>query len=73
MRTIIITIIAVLMASCTDMSTPKPEINKNPVNAEVVVIDSCEYVVWENDHFSSSICHKGNCKFCKQKDNGKEL
>lgn len=33
---------------------------------QVVVIDSCEYVVW-NDFNSGGIVHKQNCKFCAER------
>ena len=37
---------------------------------KTVVIDSCEYIVYEViGHFSGvgGICHKGNCKYCEQR------
>ena len=72
MRTIIIIIIAVLMASCTDMSIPEPDINDNPLGSDIIVVDSCEYVTWSSG-YGGGICHKGNCKFCKQrKENNNE-
>jgi hypothetical protein len=30
----------------------------------IVVIDSCEYIVSYGGIEASSICHKGNCRFC---------
>ena len=70
MKAIIIIIIAVLMASC-DTSIPKPDINDRPLGSGVIVVDSCEYVTWSSG-YGGGICHKGNCKFCKQRNNGKE-
>jgi starvation-inducible outer membrane lipoprotein len=34
---------------------------------KVVEIDSCEYVV-SMVHSGYSICHKGNCKFCLERN-----
>lgn len=33
----------------------------------VKTIDSCEYVVFDT-YKRSGICHKGNCKFCKERN-----
>ncbi len=37
---------------------------------EIVVIDSCEYVVFNRVHGyvgAGGICHKQNCKFCEER------
>ena len=34
------------------------------------IIDSCEYI-GTIDHYDQFIAHKGNCKFCKIRNNGK--
>ena len=31
-------------------------------NPKVVIIDSCEYIVWWH-----GLAHKGNCRFCKER------
>lgn len=33
----------------------------------VFIIDSCEYIVY-GEYQKSGICHKGNCKFCKERN-----
>lgn len=42
----------------------------NPINIDnevsIIVIDSCEYIRFEA-YNKGSICHKGNCKFCKDR------
>lgn len=46
-----------------------------------VVLDSCEYLQWENTFISNSgmgysqvyLAHKGNCKFCRAWEAEKEL
>jgi len=34
----------------------------------IVVIDSCEYLRVNSSSSSFSLTHKGNCKFCKQRN-----
>jgi len=34
---------------------------------KVVEIDSCEYIA-STVHYGYSICHKGNCKFCLERN-----
>jgi hypothetical protein len=35
------------------------------VTVAVVVIDSCEYLCSETAYSYMTLCHKGNCKYCK--------
>lgn len=39
-------------------------------NADVYLytIDSCEYIGYVNDDHNDFLTHKGNCKFCKQRN-----
>lgn len=60
----------VLLSSCEKNSTNyKKENSENyTIGAyQVTVIDSCEYVVVNYDR-SRSVTHKGNCKFCTQRN-----
>lgn len=58
----------VLIVSCT----PQPRTTNLPVidgEYHLIVIDSCEYVMFENGqpnnyNYGLSITHKGNCKYC---------
>lgn len=34
---------------------------------DVIVIDSCEYITW-----CSRIAHKGNCRFCEERNKNKQ-
>ena len=36
-------------------------------NYSVIIEDSCEYLMWDSDHRTTS--HKGNCKFCIERNN----
>lgn len=38
------------------------------VNVNVVIIDSCEYVVAEEYQRAISIVHKQNCRFCAERN-----
>ena len=57
----------------TQVEEPKKEVELNVLNNsdfEIVVIDSCEYVVFDRVHGyagSGGICHKQNCKFCAER------
>lgn len=56
---------------------PEPKVvtdkNKNGWgNYKITVIDSCEYIVYDDGIFDQrvyGITHKGNCKFCKLRSN----
>ncbi len=65
----------VLFQSCTIEvpEKPKKEVERNVLkdsDFEIVVIDSCEYVVFNRVHGyagSGGICHKQNCAFCAER------
>ena len=67
MRTlIIITLIASFALSCDNEPIPKDIKIGNPHGQyfEILIIDSCEYIhYYDGREFWGS--HKGNCKFCK--------
>jgi len=71
MKTLLITLTALTLLSC--QKPPKenyaPKINSyNNGTIEIVIIDSCEYIL-SDVYAGNSICHKGNCKFCKIRNN----
>lgn len=37
-------------------------------NCEIVVIDSCEYIMYRAAGSYNHITHKGNCKFCEKRN-----
>lgn len=69
----------VLFQSCTIEAPkqieeePKKEVERNVLansDFEIVVIDSCEYIVFDRVHGyagGGGICHKQNCKFCTER------
>jgi hypothetical protein len=57
------------LTSCGDMSQER--INEQKIyragdGFEILVIDSCEYV-WCKNGYAGGLTHKGNCKFCAQR------
>jgi len=59
--------------SCADNTTTqqtKIESQNPDLEYQVVVIDSCEYLAgwqrWQTGSFF--VTHKGNCKFCKERN-----
>ena len=62
-------IVIILLASCTTPEGPKGD-QQEPVSYgdfKVKIIDSCEYIEYDYGIFDQrvySITHKGNCKFC---------
>lgn len=77
---------AVLFSGCKNES----ENNQHPIDQSknvveqpmnnsdysVVIIDSCEYVVFDRNNFSynshsSGITHKGNCRFCSARQHSR--
>ena len=58
---ITILLVALLPKRCG--RNPDGSINlKNTTLFKVETIDSCEYVIYHSD-----ICHKGNCRFCLER------
>lgn len=63
--------VVVILSSCSiphEKTQPKPNENnddltdyRNTGNLHEVVIDSCEYIVFDG-YRQGGICHKGNCK-----------
>lgn len=59
MKKLIFALTALMMAGCLDKK------DSNGVLYTVVVVDSCEYL--DAGDFST-VGHKGNCRFCKERD-----
>ena len=58
-KIIILTLTALIMVGCLDKR------DSNGVPYKVVIVDSCEYL---NDESLTTVGHKGNCRFCEQRD-----
>jgi len=66
-------LILVVVGTFTFSGCYKNNVRPNRIveNHEVVVIDSCEYIIYsEKRGYSSSgfMAHKGNCKFCEERN-----
>lgn len=83
MKRIIVIALTVIMTSCAQEITieqgPKsvqPEVITTIVAFDgngskkicLYVIDSCEYIGFINAHNTDVLTHKGNCRFCKQRN-----
>jgi len=57
-KLILLTLTALIMAGC------KVSVETNPkANYHVILLDSCEYV-----YNVYGLAHKGNCRFCEERD-----
>jgi hypothetical protein len=57
----------ILLVMCCFFSCTRGDELKNThkfENYDVVVIDSCEYILWGISYGYMNITHKGNCKYC---------
>lgn len=56
---------------------PKPDYPKDIIfndgiyntRVQIIIIDSCEYIVYHLGSTVGAFSHKGNCKFCKFRNN----
>lgn len=62
----VILFIAVFLCSVA-LCVPDPPVVVT--NEQIVVIDSCEYLIWRTTSSSPQhSTHKGNCKFCAERN-----
>ena len=61
-KLILLTLLAVITAGCIENGS---EISKSSKIFVDVTYDSCEYVV---SNATERMAHKGNCKFCAERD-----
>ena len=59
---ILLALIALMMVGC---GNERPI--KNVDEANIVTIDSCEYISSYTYHGNYVYSHKGNCRFCKER------
>lgn len=71
MKSIIAIAFIIAMIGCSDedlgIARDNVPIPTSATMIKVVVIDSCEYLIWTSDLQSYS-SHKGNCKYCAQRN-----
>lgn len=75
-KLILFTLLAIIMAGCSEPSTQQSqqEVVKKMPKYEIVIIDSCEYIVCYSIGGTQTIMqtkpiyiHKGNCSFCAER------
>jgi hypothetical protein len=82
----ILMLAAVFLSSCNEPQQPQlidekknvTGISMNNPDYQIVIVDSCEYVLYKRQEthdysgaFTSGFCHKGNCLFCKIRQSSK--
>ena len=66
MKKLILSALAtIMMVGCAEHNGTYIK-DENNFGWEVVVIDSCEYIV-DYGKYSNGTSHKGNCKYCQQR------
>ncbi len=68
MRKIILLALTALMMLGCDEKHPDGTLTLKPYYYRTYIIDSCEYVGWATGSQSDFLAHKGNCRFCKERD-----
>ncbi len=74
MKKFMIIIFALLMVGCECKTDTEIEEAKRLNGFNIVVIDSCEYLYKEKPAGYAGygfMAHKGNCRFCKERNNRK--
>ena len=65
-KILFLTLVAIIMVGCeTDSAKSTYRVNQ----FDVIEVDSCEYLKnWSAGGYYSYLAHKGNCRFCKERD-----
>lgn len=64
-KIVLLTLTALMMVGCSER---QPDGAYKPHNYRTYIIDSCEYVGWSECSQFDHLAHKGNCRFCKERD-----
>ncbi len=65
---------ATLFCSCHEKLAPKDDAEAGDKNYRIKVIDNCEYIECDYGELKNrvySITHKGNCKYCAERNSKK--
>lgn len=62
-KIILLALAALMMVGCCDETTNSVPVGKGLHDAHLYNIDSCEYIAW-----AGGVTHKGNCRFCEERD-----
>lgn len=67
-------LIALLLMSCGQKARTEKD---STLEYDVIEIDSCEYIMVQSEAYRlkkvTSIAHKGNCKYCKERNNTEQI
>ncbi len=68
-------LMALLLMSCGETARTEKD---STLEYDVIEIDSCEYIMASNPkrvagRKVTSIAHKGNCKYCKERNNTEQI
>lgn len=68
MKKVILLMLATLaIVSCEYKTNAEREEAKRLCGFNIVIVDSCEYLIKEETSGYSYFAHKGNCRFCKER------
>ena len=70
-KLILLTLTALIMVGCGDTNNCKVhtvDLYDKYNNYSIVILDSCEYIKRDNSKYDNGISHKGNCRFCEERD-----
>ena len=60
-KIILLALTALVMVGCSFRSG-------QDISNKIITLDSCEYIQYWTGDYNQNIEHKGNCKFCKERD-----
>lgn len=67
-------LMALLLMSCGQKARTEKD---SAIEYDVIEIDSCEYIMVQSrtyqDFVITNISHKGNCKYCKERNNTEQI
>lgn len=67
-------LMALLLMSCGETARTEKD---STLEYDVIEIDSCEYIIVLSETYAwknvISISHKGNCKYCKERNNTEQI
>lgn len=67
-------LMALLLMSCGQKARTEKD---STLEYDVIEIDSCEYIMVQSEAYRlkkvTSIAHKGNCKYCKERNNTEQI
>jgi hypothetical protein len=70
MKTIFYILLIYLLISCEtkNIERKSTDITIRGFEVEIYIIDSCEYIGRFRGYNNDAIAHKGNCKFCHERN-----